>query len=353
MPGRELWSFLAGGQLLHTASNTCVGATDASAGSIVALVACDEADPWELLANGQVKMGSLCLSQHGVAAGVENVAAKAAASATSSVDAGSHGASAAVDTKEESFWASKFDEAGPVALTVDLGTERHLQTLKIAWEFPAKAFSVSLSTDGDHWTESFATTVNMLRETTINLAGKRASKVRLAMQEAHPFLGMFQGHAVYGIRSVAVMAPRLAAILDQCTAAAQSGDARDKYFTVSVPEFDPAAAAALRHEAPALESAVASLSTALSQLSEKIPQLPMCLPRSAATAQAMRPESPLHSKLAHAEGATRLRASMMATVLGHDGGAEAAAIDSVDVRAIDQLLGAAKSAVVDVRSGLV
>ena len=136
--------------MLHVTSKKCAGKSRAAAGANIVLMPCDGADVWELLANGQVKVGSLCLSQSGPMAGVDNAAAQAAAMATSTVDSSAHGAAAAVDLNEASYWASKFDEAGPVELSIDLGSERQLTAMQISWEFPAKAFAVSLSVDGEH-----------------------------------------------------------------------------------------------------------------------------------------------------------------------------------------------------------
>ena len=195
--------------------------------------------------------------------------------------------------------------------------------------------------------------MNVLSETIVTLAGKRASKVKLTMQEPHPLLGMFQGRAVYGIKSLAVMAPRLEAVTDDCASAAKSGDARDKYFAAQAPEFDLAAAAPLQNEAPALESAVSSLSASLSQLSAKIPQLPTCSPNPAAFVEVMKQESRFH-----AEPAAHARASMMKVATKRRAGVNPTAANmavgetGVDTVAVQQLLMAAKSAVVAVRSVL-
>merc|ERR1712051_1023776 len=211
-----------------------------------------------------------CLSQSGVAVGTENVALWAATTATSWTNSASHGSVAAVDADDATFWASKPNEASPVAFTVDLGETREISLLKIIWEFPAESFAVASSVDGQHWTEVFSTTVNMVNVTQLPLGQTVASKVRVTMRKPHPIYGKILGQSVYGIRSLAILAPRLQVILDECSAAAQSKDARDKYFSSAVSNFNPASSAALQAEVPALNAAKASLSTALSELLQHI-----------------------------------------------------------------------------------
>merc|ERR1712066_749688 len=253
--GRELWSFLSGGQLMNVASKHCAG--PAAAGSALAMSDCGSASPWKMLPNGQVQVGgSKCLSQTGGGAGVENVAMHAAVVATSSANAASHSAAAAVDGDDATFWASSPGEAGAVSLTIDLGETRSLDLMRISWEFPAQSFAISASLDGRDWSEVFSTSVNMVNVNHIplNIAAK---SVRVEMKQA-------QGTSpVYGIKSLALFAPRLEASLDDCETIASSKDARDKYFAVSVNHAE-LASAALRAELPALVAAKASLSTALS-----------------------------------------------------------------------------------------
>ena len=80
--------------------------------------------------------------------------------------------------------ASALDPAGPVAVTVDLGGLKHLSDLEIAWEFPAKSFSVGVSSDGVKWSEVFATDSNILSSTRIALGSMSATKLRVVMHEA-------------------------------------------------------------------------------------------------------------------------------------------------------------------------
>ena len=93
------------------------------------------------------------------------------------------GAFMAVDSSGSSYWASKFDDIkGPVVFTVDIGAAQRLQSIEIAWEFPAKAFSVSTSIDGKQFIDAFSTDVNILSTTRAPLQ-ITAKVVRISMRE--------------------------------------------------------------------------------------------------------------------------------------------------------------------------
>merc|ERR1712117_427493 len=203
-------------------------------------------------------------------------AAHAAAAATSSANSISHAAEAAVDLNDATFWASRPGDTGPVALTIDLGEVRNLNLVKISWEFPAQSIAVSAASDGSEWTEVFATSANVVSESRIplNLA---ASKVRVDMKGPPPRRSL-SGQPMFGIRSVVVHASRLDVVLDDCATVSQSEDARDKYFPVTVSDFDLPASATLRVALPAVVAAKASLSAALG----KIVALPGCADQVAA-----------------------------------------------------------------------
>ena len=86
----------------------------------------------------------------------------------------------------------------------------------------------------------------------------------------------FQGHLLYGIKSIAVYADRLSAVLSDCGKASKSSDARDKYFLSYVTASDPFPSNALRSELPALEAAQASLSATAAELADVLPRLGAC-----------------------------------------------------------------------------
>jgi hypothetical protein len=270
--GRELWSFQAAGQLMHVTSKKCAEATQQGVG----LADCNGASTWTLLPHGQLQVGGLCLSQSGEAAGGENVAHMAAASATSSANLISHGASAAVDSDAATYWASKFDEDSPTTFTLDLGEQRSASSLKISWAFPPMSFSVETSADGSSWVEVFATTVNMDKITLIPLGLSAVSGVRVIMQAPHPVYGKISGHSVYGISTFSVKTTSVKTVLDDCSSAAESKDARDKYFLSYTSDYDASPLAMLQAELPALHAAKASLSMVLGELAKTSPQLAGC-----------------------------------------------------------------------------
>jgi len=267
--GRELWRHLPNGQIASAIGDKCIGTVS----DAVVLAACDGASAWEAQGNGQLRSGKNCLSQDGAAAGAEDAAAHGAISASSSADGAAHGASMAVDGSSSTFWASALNPSGPVTMTADLGGEKRLSEVSVDWEFPAKAFTVSVSTDGVQWSEVYATDSNILSSSSIALGAVPAAKVRVAMREA---AGAFQGHAVYGIRTLAVRAPRLRSIVEDCALAAKSADARDKYFETYVGGAAPGASKALRSELPSLEAARASVATVVSELGRVLPQISSC-----------------------------------------------------------------------------
>lgn len=94
--GRDLFTLQPAGQLAHIPSGKCVSVSETGIkeDALVSLASCDSASRWEVQSNGQFKMkstGDFCLTQEGAAPGLQDVAANAAATASSTVNAASHG----------------------------------------------------------------------------------------------------------------------------------------------------------------------------------------------------------------------------------------------------------------------
>ena len=53
------------------------------------------------------------------------------------------------------------------------------------------------------------------------------------LKKPHPLYGLVAGKPSYAIRRISLLAPRLATIVEPCASAAESTDARDKYFLSS------------------------------------------------------------------------------------------------------------------------
>ena len=159
----------------------------------------------------------------------------------------------AVDNNEATYWASKFDETDEVALTINLGSKSLVEDMQVDWEFPAKSFAVLVSTDGQHFTEIYSTSVNILSTTHISLGGRTATAVKIVMRAPHAVQGHLEGHSLYAISSIGVFANQLGSVVEDCSTAAETKDARDKFFMSQVSEYDQSSGAALGNELQSLE----------------------------------------------------------------------------------------------------
>ena len=90
----------------------------------------------------------------------------------------------AVDDDADTYWASKFDDTkAPVEYVIDFGDAQKLQSIELSWEFPARAFAVASSVDGEHFTDVYATDANVLKSSRVSLGGVLARKLRISMFE--------------------------------------------------------------------------------------------------------------------------------------------------------------------------
>jgi len=266
--GRELWKFSSGGAIQSSEGNKCLKVTQDS----VSLESCSHASAWEITAAGQLKTGSdSCLSQAGSFPGNEDIASGSPVHATSTSDNKYHSASMALDNDEASFWKSDANSENPTQeFIVDFGGVRKLGSVEIAWESPASSFTIQISKDGSSWTSVYSTDVNNLFATKAYLGYVSASKAKIVLKKAHSLYGYTNGKATYAIRRLSFLAPRLSTIVSSCSSAAESKDARDKYFLGYVGDFNPCPSKGLRSAVPSLEAARTSLAAATTKLSDRV-----------------------------------------------------------------------------------
>ncbi|PFH37677.1 F5/8 type C domain-containing protein [Besnoitia besnoiti] len=259
--GRELWRTNANQQFIAARSKPpkCMTLQDgntAEGGNIVlvdCLHALEEADgrsSWTVEANSQLRLqrtGSFCLTLediHGNQPGVGDIARSFGASATSSSVADeAHSPAKAVDGDPTSYWASgAFGDADhhQVEFDINLGKPATVSGVSIDWEYPALAYRIEGSLDGHAFSEFASNVANPSNSTLEVFAGREAQVIRIALLQPHSKHGKVGDKYVYGIRGVEVLANRLQTVVGDCREAANSADARDKFFVESTSAFDPA-----------------------------------------------------------------------------------------------------------------
>ena len=147
---------------------------------------------------------------------------------------------------------------------------------------------------------------------------------------------------MYGIKSVSVYASRLQAIVTECSKAARSTDARDKYFLIAAREYDPSAAKSLLAEAPALEAAKATLASTVSELGNVLPKLSSCVGAAMATKSAAR------ARIQKEQRQFVSARSHLRSALGHFRDES----DSDVERDLDALLAEARATIIKIRGAL-
>lgn len=304
--GQEVFVLSEDGLLASAlGEDTCVTLAegDVSNGGSLVMSSCGEGqnaadgrNVFEITPAGQLKlakMGGYCVTSTGQL--IEKDLA-VGASAIASSNQLQHPASNAIDGDAASFWASARDpsEKGPVDLIIGLGASSHISVIEVDWELPAKNFEVQASTGGAYGV-LYSTQTNSMNKTVVVAGGASASSIRLRMKEPHPVWGAAGGDFAYGVRAVRVVGSSASVVVQDCGEAAASEDARDKFFLVSVPEFDSSLAAGARASAELAVKSGDRLAGLLARLVAALPALERCTLRKEVSQPARPPaQSPLH-----------------------------------------------------------
>ena len=97
------------------------------------------------------------------------------------------------------------------------------------------------------------------------------------MTKPHPRLGKVGDKFVYGIRQVQVLSDGLQSGVGDCREAANSDDARDKYFVEYSSEFDPALAETIGSMEDDVHALIQQVNVKAKTLEGAFPQLESCL----------------------------------------------------------------------------
>lgn len=283
--GREILRLDEDGQVVSMADGKCMALAngDTTGGGMLIKEKCsgsiasgDGRSVFVVTPNGQLKMphiGNYCLAIAGDGASDADVARTAHLAATSS--SAEHDVKNVADEDAKSYWSSAPDAALPVDVLLDFGETKQIKAVEIEWEHPAQAFELQVASHGS-WTTAYATSGNNQQGTRYVGPAIAGSALRVRMTKPHPTLGNSGGHAVYGIKNVRVIASTTRVIVQDCAEAEGSQDARDKFFMVAVPEFDPSAASAARQSAALLGAAQGHLGNLLAGLYAAMPSLATC-----------------------------------------------------------------------------
>lgn len=150
-----------------------------------------------------------------------------------------------------------------------------MKSIEIEWENPAQAYEL-LVASGGRWTSIYSTAGNNLQATRYVGPAVSGSALKIRMTTPHPTLGSSGGHALYAIKAVRVLATSARAIVQDCVEAEDNTDARDKFFMVAVPAFDPSSAAAAKQHAALLGASEEHLGNLLAELYAAMPSLAAC-----------------------------------------------------------------------------
>ncbi|PFH35910.1 F5/8 type C domain-containing protein [Besnoitia besnoiti] len=340
--GRELWYSTPQMQLVgaRTKPPKCITLEDGSTenGGKVVLADClrameegDGRSSWAFEGNSQLRLqraGAWCMTQknvNGASAGVGDITTSGGATATSSNSADeAHGAGKAIDKDTNTSWRSSPVEAEgqTVSLTVDLGKPSKVVSIRIQWEYPALSYEIYTSPDGKSYVQQAATPANPSVDSLDELHGALAQFIEIRMLKPHPRLGKSDENLFYGIYEVHVYANRLGSAVAPCAEAANSDDARDKYFVEYVTSFNPS----LADKITSMESGVLlrqkALNSKAKELEALFPDMEACRSDKLQFAERMKRAAERAGKIfgefKSAAGAERLRKNVLSGMKAGD-----------------------------------
>ncbi|EDO08197.1 LCCL domain family protein [Babesia bovis T2Bo] len=267
--GRDLWRHDSRQRLVSAVTKPPKCLTSVNPNKIGPLVIADCKDDgddqcrWEFLGNGQISLKNatdLCMTQSDVysdKAGMGDLLQimKKKVKLIASSTADRHKVESIMDENVKTYWASNlFLDSGvhTVTITIDFGEITRAAKVRIDWEYQPVTYTVEGSTDNIVFKELARNMSNADHVTIDTLEDRDFKQLRLVMLRPHHTYGKVEGGYVYGIRQLQVLSSNLETVVGDCRAAANTPDARDKYFVSYVSAFEPA----LAHEIKNMENEI-------------------------------------------------------------------------------------------------
>lgn len=297
--GRELWKTNSNNQVISAFSDppkclSVVNLDDLENNKIVlydclrALEDGDGKSNWIFESNSQIRLqksgDAFCISQkniYGNIPGIHDILLNLDVSiySNSTLD-DDHNPDNTIDGNLNSYWASatftdNYDHL--VYLVLDLNKITDLSRIKIYWEYPPLHYNISVSTDNQNFTVVSENLANPSYITVDSLKNMETRYIKISMIKTHPKHGELGDNFLYGIRSIEVQANNLETVINHCRDAANSDDARDKYFVEYITEFDKDLTNKLINLEDDVTKNVSSISDNLSKLEELLPNIETCL----------------------------------------------------------------------------
>ncbi|SBT43802.1 LCCL domain-containing protein [Plasmodium ovale wallikeri] len=297
--GRELWKTNSNNQIISAFSDPpkCLAVInlDNLENNKVVLYDClraledgDGKSNWVFESNSQIRLQRngepLCISQknmYGNTPGIHDILLNMDVSVDSSSTLDDdHNADNTIDGNLNSFWASAtFPDSYEhlVYFIIDLNTFVEISRVKIFWEYPPLHYSIAVSTENQNYKIVLENLANPSFVTIDTLKNLETRYIKISMIKPHADHGQMGDQFLYGIRSIEVQANNLETILSYCRDAANSDDARDKYFVEYITEFDQDLTNKLINLEDDVSKNVNAISENLSKLEELLPSIETCL----------------------------------------------------------------------------
>ncbi|GAW82718.1 LCCL domain-containing protein [Plasmodium gonderi] len=297
--GRELWKTNSNNQIISAFSDPpkCLSVVnlDNLENNNIVLYDClraledgDGKSNWIFESNSQIRLQRsgepLCISQnniYGNVPGIHDILLNMDVSVDSnSILDDDHNPDNTIDGNLNSYWASatfadNYDHL--VSFILDLNKYAEISRIKVFWEYPPLHYSIGVSTDNHEYKTIAENLANPSFVTIDSLKNVETRYIKISMIKPHPKHGEMGEQFLYGIRSIEVQANNLETVLRYCRDAANSDDARDKYFVEYITEFDQELTNKLINLEDDVSKNVNSISEKLSKLEELLPNIETCL----------------------------------------------------------------------------